>query len=313
MAPMDLTHRFSVPAPVRKVWNAFNNVERLAPCFPGATITGVDGDEFAGELKIKLGPAALVYNGSGRYVERNKTERRVLIEANGNDRRRNGTAAVTVTASFTANGNYTDVDVLTSLAITGKPAQFGEEVITDVSHRLLDQFVACISGRLAEDLGAVQAAPVESGVAAGAARIDQADMFAGSDKPVADGGFDQADTEQTIELEAVPAEDATVTGPAAELSAPGPVAAGAGPAGELNLPGPVAAGVAAQPETASDSSTAPGASERPRFTVPPGRSTESTLDVVRTVLPVLVKRYGPALAVFALLLFIVIKIVRRKS
>jgi uncharacterized protein len=313
MAPMDLTHRFSVPAPVRKVWNAFNNVERLAPCFPGATITGVDGDEFAGKLKIKLGPAALVYNGSGRYVERNKTERRVLIEANGNDRRRNGTAAVTVTASFTANGNYTDVDVLTSLAITGKPAQFGEEVITDVSHRLLDQFVACISGRLAEDLGEVQAASVKSGVVAGAARIDQADMFAGSDKPVADEGFDQADTEQTIELEAVPAEDAAVTGLAAELSAPGPVAAGAGPAGELNPPGPVAAGVAAQPETASDSSTAPGASERPRFTVPPERSAESTLDVVRTVLPVLVKRYGPALAVFALLLFIVIKIVRRKS
>jgi hypothetical protein len=111
----------------------------------------------------------------------------------------------------------------------------------------------------------------------------------------------------------VAAEDAAVTGPAAELSAPGPVAAGAGPAGELNPPGPVAAGVAAQPETASDSSTAPGASERPRFTVPPERSAESTLDVVRTVLPVLVKRYGPALAVFALLLFIVIKIVRRKS
>jgi carbon monoxide dehydrogenase subunit G len=312
MAPMDLTHRFSVPAPVRKVWNAFNNVERLAPCFPGATITGVDGDEFAGKLKIKLGPAALVYNGSGRYVERNKTERRVLIEANGNDRRRNGTAAVTVTASFTANGNYTDVDVLTSLAITGKPAQFGEEVISDVSHRLLDQFVACISGRLAEDLGGVQAASKESGVAAGAARIHQAD-FAGSDEAVAAAGFDQADTEQTIELEAVAAEDAAVTGPAAELSAPGPMAAGAGPAGELNPPGPVAAGVVPQPETASSSSTAPGASERPSFTVPPERSAESTLDVVRTVLPVLVKRYGPALAVFALLLFIVVKIVRRKS
>jgi carbon monoxide dehydrogenase subunit G len=310
---MDLTHRFSVPAPVRKVWNAFNDVERLAPCFPGATITGVDGDEFAGKLKIKLGPAALVYNGSGRYLERNKTERRVLIEANGNDRRRNGTAAVTVTASFTANGNRTDVDVLTSLAITGKPAQFGEEVISDVSHRLLDQFVACISRRLAEDLGEAQAASVESGVAAGAATIDQADMFAGSDEPVAAGGFDQADTEQTIELEAVPAGDAAATGPTAELSAPGPVAAGAGPAGDLNPPGPVASGVAPQPETASESSTAPGAFERSRFTAPSERSTESTLDVVRTVLPVLVKRYGPALVAFALLLFIVITIVRRKS
>jgi carbon monoxide dehydrogenase subunit G len=319
MAPMDLTHRFSVPAPVRKVWNVFNHVERLAPCFPGATITGVDGDEFTGKLKIKLGPTALVYNGSGRYLERNKTERRVLIEANGNDRRRNGTAAVTVTASFTANGNHTDVEVLTSLAITGKPAQFGDEVISDVSHRLLDQFVACISGRLAEDLGDVQAASVESGVAAGAARIDAslqgpgADVFAGSDEAVVAGGFDQADTEQTIELEAVPAEYGAATGPTAEPSAPGPVAAGAGAAGELNPPGPVAAGVAPQPETAADSSAAPGASERPQFTAPPGRGTESTLDVLRTVLPVLVKRYGPALAVCALLLFIVIKIVRRKS
>jgi carbon monoxide dehydrogenase subunit G len=312
MAPMDVTHRFSVPAPVRKVWNAFNNVERLAPCFPGATITRVDGDEFAGKLKIKLGPAALVYNGSGRYLERNKTERRVLIEANGNDRRRNGTAAVTVTASFTANGNYTDVDVLTSLAITGKPAQFGDEVISDVSHRLLDQFVACISARLGEDFGEVKAASVESGVVAGAARIDQADGFAGSDEAVAAGGFDQADTEQTIELEAVPAEAAAATDAMAELSAPGPVAAGAG-AGEVNPPGPVAAGVAPQPETPADSSTAPGAFERPRFTAPPERSTEGTLDVLRTVLPVLVKRYGLALAVFALLLFIVIKIVRRKS
>jgi uncharacterized protein len=314
MAPMDLTHRFSVPAPVRKVWNTFNDVERLAPCFPGATITGVDDDEFAGKLKIKLGPAALVYNGSGRYLERNKTERRVLIEANGNDRRRNGTATVTVTASFTANGNQTDVDVLTSLAITGKPAQFGDEVISDVSHRLLDQFVACISARLAENLGEAQAVSVESGVASGAARIDQADMFVGSDEAVTAGGFDQADTEQTIELEAVPAEDAAATGPAAELSAQGPVAAGAGAPAELNPPGPVAAAVAPKPaETASDSSTATRTSERPSFTVPPGRSTESTLDVVRTVIPVLVKRYGPALAVFALLLVIVIKIVRRKS
>jgi carbon monoxide dehydrogenase subunit G len=291
MAPMDVTHRFSVPAPVRKVWNAFNNVERLAPCFPGATITRVDGDEFAGKLKIKLGPAALVYNGSGRYLERNKTERRVLIEANGND---------------------SDVDVLTSLAITGKPAQFGDEVISDVSHRLLDQFVACISARLGEDFGEVKAASVESGVVAGAARIDQADGFAGSDEAVAAGGFDQADTEQTIELEAVPAEAAAATDAMAELSAPGPVAAGAG-AGEVNPPGPVAAGVAPQPETPADSSTAPGAFERPRFTAPPERSTEGTLDVLRTVLPVLVKRYGLALAVFALLLFIVIKIVRRKS
>ena len=298
MAPMDLTHRFSVPAGVHEAWNAFNDVEQLAPCFPGATITNVQDDEFTGELKIKLGPAALDYNGSGRYLERNETEHRVLIEANGNDRRRKGTAAVTMTASFTQNGDHTDVEVLTNLAITGKPAQFGEEVIADVSEKLLDQFVDCISGRFAEGLGEARAVAAESGVAAGAAAIDQADMFAGLNEAGAAAGSDQADTEQTIELEAVPAKEAAATGRAANLAAPGPV------------------GASAQPRpTASESvsSAARRASEPPDYTAPQGRTGESTLDVLRTVVPVLLKRYGPVLAVFGLLLFVVIKIVRRKS
>jgi uncharacterized protein len=298
MAPMDLTHRFSVPAGVHEAWNAFNDVEQLAPCFPGATITNVQDDEFTGELKIKLGPAALDYNGSGRYLERNETEHRVLIEANGNDSRRKGTAAVTMTASFTQNGANTDVEVLTNLAITGKPAQFGEEVIADVSEKLLDQFVDCISGRFAEGLGDAQVVSAESGVAAAAAAIDQADMFAGLGEASAVTGFDEADTEQTIEMEAVAAEETSATGSATNLGAPGPVAASTQP----------------QP-TASESvsSTARGAAEPPRYTAPQRRTGESTLDVLRTVVPVLVKRYGPVLAVFGLLLFIVIKIARRKS
>lgn len=301
MAPMDLTHRFSVPAGVHEAWNAFNDVEQLAPCFPGATITSVQDDEFTGELKIKLGPAALDYDGSGRYLERNETEHRVLIEANGNDRRQKGTAAVTMTASFTQNGAHTDVEVLTNLAITGKPAQFGEEVIADVSEKLLDQFVDCISGRFAEGLGEAQAVSAEPGVAAGAAAIDRADMFAGLKEAGAAAGFDHADTEQTIELEAVPAEEAAATGPAANLAAPGPV-------GASTHPEPTAS-----ESVSSTSSTAQPASEPPRYTTPQGRADESTLDVLRTVVPVLLKRYGPVLAVFGLLLFIVIKIVRRKS
>jgi carbon monoxide dehydrogenase subunit G len=83
MTSMDLTHRFSVPAGVHEAWNVFNNVEQLASCFPGATITEVAGDEFSGKLKVKLGPNPLVYNGSGRYLERNESERRVVIEAIG--------------------------------------------------------------------------------------------------------------------------------------------------------------------------------------------------------------------------------------
>jgi uncharacterized protein len=279
MAPMDLTHRFSVPAGVHEAWNAFNDVEQLAPCFPGATITSVQGDEFSGKLKIKLGPTTLVYNGSGRYLERSQTEHRVLMEANGNDRRRNGTAAVTVTASFTQNGDQTDVEVLTNLAITGKPAHFGDEVISDVSVKLLDQFVDCISRRFAAGLGEAEPVFAESGSAAADGGIDQADIFTGVDEASTRAGFDQADTEQTIELEAVPAEEA---------------AAARAPAAEQ-----------AQATTAR-------ASEPPRYAPPQTDTGESTLDVLRTVGPVLLKRYGPALAVFGLLLFVLIKIIRRK-
>ena len=146
---MDLTHRFSVPAGVAEAWDAFNDLEGLAPCFPGATITSVDGDEFSGSVKIKLGPISLMYNGSGRYVERNDADRRVVIEARGKDKRGNGTATATVTASFAESGGQTDVEVLTDLVITGKPAQFGRGVISDVSDKLLDQFVSCVSGRFA--------------------------------------------------------------------------------------------------------------------------------------------------------------------
>ena len=84
---MDLTHRFSVPALVEEAWRAFNNLQALEPCFPGATITSVDGDHFTGSVKIKVGPIALVYNGSGSYVERDGEARRVVIKARGEDRR----------------------------------------------------------------------------------------------------------------------------------------------------------------------------------------------------------------------------------
>jgi carbon monoxide dehydrogenase subunit G len=260
-------HRFSVPARIDEAWNAFNDLERLAPCFPGATITSIEGDEFTGSVKIKLGPIALVYNGSGRFVERNDADRRVVLEARGKDKRGSGTATAKVTASFVEDGEQTEVEVLTDLAITGKPAQFGRGVISDVSDKLLEQFVTCVSERFAEGLAAAPQAAT-SGISATAA------------------GVDQADTEQTIELEAVPATDGTAATAAAAGDIP-PLAEPASPA-------------------AARVSTPPA---EPRS----GGAEESTVDVLRTVGPVLLKRYGPALAVLALLLFIVIKIVRRKS
>ena len=269
---MDLTHRFSVPAHIDEAWNAFNNLEGLAPCFPGATIETIEGDQFTGSVKIKLGPIALVYNGSGRYVERNDADRRVVIEARGKDKRGNGTATAIVTASFAESGEQTDVEVLTDLAITGKPAQFGRGVISDVSDKLLDQFLACVSGRFTEGLGATEEAAPSAASA-----------------PDADTRFDEADTEQTIELETVP---------------------GAAASSEV---GSSSGTDVAPPVTMPAATAAPPASEPFRYSSPPGDSGQSELNLLSSALPIVLKRYGPALAIVGLLLFIVIKIIRRKS
>jgi uncharacterized protein len=145
---MELDHHFTVPASVEETWLAFNNPERVAPGKHGATLISVDGDEFTGSARIKLGPIALQYNGVGTYIERDASAHRAVIEARGKDKRGNGTANATVTAQLTADGEGTAVHVTTDLAVTGKPAQFGRGVMQDVSDKLLLQFVACLQATL---------------------------------------------------------------------------------------------------------------------------------------------------------------------
>jgi carbon monoxide dehydrogenase subunit G len=145
---MELEHRFTVHTDVEETWRHFQDLAALAECFPGATVTSVEGDTFTGSAKVKLGPIALVYNGSGSVVERDEAAHRMLVEAKGKDKRGNGTAGATVRVSMSGAGTSTDVDVHTDLAITGKPAQFGRGVMQDVSDKLLGQFVACLEQRL---------------------------------------------------------------------------------------------------------------------------------------------------------------------
>ena len=145
---MDLTHRFSVPTGVEETWAHFQDVASVAECFPGAQVTSAEGDTFQGSCKVKLGPIALVYNGSGTFVEKDEAAHRFVVDAKGKDKRGNGTAGAKVTLSMQASGSGTDVEVLTDLAITGKPAQFGRGVMQDVSDKLLGQFVACLEERL---------------------------------------------------------------------------------------------------------------------------------------------------------------------
>lgn len=154
---MQLQHRFTVAAPIEVTWAAFNDLERVAPCFPGAELTSVEGDDFTGACKVKLGPISLQYTGRGTFLERDETARRAVIEAKGKDKRGNGTAGALVTAQLRTDGDATVVEVTTDLNITGKPAQFGRGVMQDVSDRLLGQFVACLQDELLPSVETVEA------------------------------------------------------------------------------------------------------------------------------------------------------------
>ena len=147
---MDLQHRFTVPTGVDETWAHFQDIASVAECFPGASVTSVETESFTGSVKVKLGPIALVYNGSGTFLEKDEAAHRFVVEAKGKDKRGNGTAGATVTLSMADadGGSATDVEVLTDLSITGKPAQFGRGVMQDVSDKLLGQFVACLESRL---------------------------------------------------------------------------------------------------------------------------------------------------------------------
>jgi carbon monoxide dehydrogenase subunit G len=144
-----LEHKFVVPASVDDTWAAFNDLERVVPCFPGATLASYEGDDFTGSCKVKLGPVSLQYTGTGSFLERDEADHHAVIEAKGKDRRGNGTATARVTARLAGNGSGgTEVSVDTDLTITGRPAQFGRGLIQDVSDKLLDQFTACLTTKL---------------------------------------------------------------------------------------------------------------------------------------------------------------------
>jgi carbon monoxide dehydrogenase subunit G len=110
----------------------------------------VEGDTFTGTVKVKLGPIALIYNGTGTFVEKDESAHRMVIDAKGKDKRGNGTAGAHVTATMTEQGTSTHVEVLTDLNITGKPAQFGRGVMEDVSNKLLGQFTACLEQKVGD-------------------------------------------------------------------------------------------------------------------------------------------------------------------
>jgi carbon monoxide dehydrogenase subunit G len=174
---VQLENSFTVPAGIEEAWKVLLDIERVAPCMPGAALTSVDGDEFTGLVKVKLGPVGLTYNGKASFAEKDSAAHRAVIVAQGKDARGNGTAAATVTATLTeAGAALTTVHVVTDLNITGKPAQFGRGVMTDVGNKLIGQFADCLATKLGAGDAAESPADASSAMThhAGASGVDAA-------------------------------------------------------------------------------------------------------------------------------------------
>jgi carbon monoxide dehydrogenase subunit G len=180
---VQLEHSFTVSTGIDDAWTILLDIERVAPCVPGAELDSVDGDDFAGSLRVKLGPIDLTYRGEARFIEKDAAAHKVIMEARGRDTRDNGTATATVSTVLTADGeNSTKVVVATDLNVTGKPAQFGRSVMLDVGDKLIGQFAHCLAAKLAR---ADEVEPGEPGPSTPAAADSAPARHTPSDSPVA--------------------------------------------------------------------------------------------------------------------------------
>src|SRR5580704_8805995 len=200
---MELTNEFRVAVPLEEAWAVLTDVERIAPCLPGAQLQEVEGDQYRGIVKVKVGPITAQYKGVATFLEQDVAAHRVVLKAEGRDTRGQGNANATVTATLTPDGDATVVKVVTDLTITGKVAQFGRGVLADVSGKLMGQFVDnlerdVLSAGTAADAPAADAAAAEAPAA-------EAPAAKAADAPPADAPATDAPAVQASTAAAPPA------------------------------------------------------------------------------------------------------------
>jgi uncharacterized protein len=137
---VELNNDFEVNAPIEKAWAVLTDVEKIAPCLPGAQLQEVEGDEYRGIVKVKVGPITAQYKGAATFIEKDDANHRAVLKADGRDTRGAGNASALITAQMHSVGDRTKVSVSTDLTVTGKVAQFGRGVMADVSAKLMGQF-----------------------------------------------------------------------------------------------------------------------------------------------------------------------------
>jgi carbon monoxide dehydrogenase subunit G len=166
---IELDNSFTVPVPPGQAWDVLLDVERIAPCMPGASVTSVEGDEIEGQVKVKLGPLSLTYKGTAKFTDKDQASHTISIEATGKETRGSGTASATVQAKLTPgdSAGQTLVSIHTSLNVTGKPAQFGRSLLPEVSGKLIQQFATNLEAMINADTAAEGTAAPEAAADAG--------------------------------------------------------------------------------------------------------------------------------------------------
>ena len=183
---MRIDNEFTVNVPLERAWEVLIDLAGIASCMPGARLTGVDGDVYNGEVKVKVGPVVSQYAGTATFAAKDAAAHRAVIDTRGKDSRGSGNASALITAQLRADGDRTFVTVGTDLTISGKIAQLGGGMIKEVSTKLLGQFVQCLEQRLAADVP--EPAPAEApspGVAAAPAAAVAAPAAARAVAPAA--------------------------------------------------------------------------------------------------------------------------------
>ncbi len=217
---MEMDHSFTVPVPPERAWDVLLDVERIAPCMPGASVDEFDGDVVTGRIKVKVGPVSLTYKGTAKFTERDPDARVILLEASGKETRGAGTASATVRATLEpeSGGEATKATMHTTMNVTGRPAQFGRGVMVEVGGKLVEQFAQNLRQLITDDsaggggAAATEAGSTEAGAATdGGASADQATTTTTQDGP--------GSTQPSPVIPSAAPSAATTTAPPAQASA----------------------------------------------------------------------------------------------
>jgi carbon monoxide dehydrogenase subunit G len=189
---MRIENDMRVAASIDEAWSLLTDIPAIAPCLPGAELTGQDGDTYEGTMKVKVGPVTAEYSGTATVVEMDETSRTVKLTASGRDKRGAGNASADIFAEMREEDGGTVVSIATDLKVSGKVAQFGRGVMADISKKLLGQFAECIEGKLQS--------PEEIAEAVGSASAEMNGSSSTGDAPSSSAGSAASNDDDVLDL-----------------------------------------------------------------------------------------------------------------